>query len=287
MKAKKLLLVGCGKLGIALGEQLLEQDFEVFGLRRSVHLLPDGIQPLAIDLKDPQQCQSLASQQWDMVVITLTPAAYDDEAYRRAYVETLQNLIPVLQQQSQAPYVLLASSTSVYGQHSGEWIDEGSATEPASFSGRRLLEAEQLLLNSGLPHSIIRFAGIYGGSRPRLIESVLASEAPPAQPEQWSNRIHQQDCVGFLKHLIAQHSEGQSLQPLYIAADDEPARLHDVSNWLAQQLSARLTSTSSSRRRAGSKRCRNQRLRDSGYALRYASYREGYQPWLTDLNQPH
>jgi nucleoside-diphosphate-sugar epimerase len=287
LELNKVLLVGCGSLGIALGQQLLAQGVEVFGLRRDTGKLPAGIQPLAIDLNDGRQCLVLAEQQWDCVVITLTPGAFNDEAYRRAYVESLQNLLPVLQQQDRPPYVLLVSSTSVYGQQAGEWVDEDSVTEPSSFSGRRLLEAEQLLVTSGLPHSIIRCAGIYGGNRPRLIDSVLAGEGSPTQSEQWSNRIHQEDCVGFLKHLLDSYADGQLLQPLYLAVDDQPVLLHDLSNWLAEQLSVKLTSRTNRSRRGGSKRCRNRRLHDSGYRLRYPTFREGYRPWLTDLNQDH
>src|SRR5690606_24982960 len=98
--------------------------------------------------------------------------------------------------------VLFASSTAVYGQDDGSWVDETSPTEPRRFTGRCLLEAEALLAGSGLGFSNVRFAGIYGPGRGRLLSQVLDGSAVFGSEPHITNRIHRDDCAGFLQHLI-------------------------------------------------------------------------------------
>ncbi len=272
----RVLLVGCGDIAIPLGQQLVAAGHRVSGLRRRVELLPEAFAPLAIDVSDPERCQLLRDKAFDSVVITLTPAAFNDEGYRRAYVQPLENLVPIWRQQAVPPRVYFVSSTSVYHQQEGEWVDELSPTAPSSFSGRRLLQAEQLLRDSGLPHSIIRFAGIYGPGRRRLLDKVKAGQGSVAEPPLWSNRIHRDDCVGFLLHLLQQQWAGQVLADCYIACDSAPTPIAEVEAWLAQQLGVSIGQRSASARRSGNKRCDNGRLLASGYRLRYPSFQQGY-----------
>src|SRR5690606_39452049 len=109
----------------------------------------------------------------NLVYYIATPDRFDDDAYRLAYVEGLRNLLDALGRRQQAPRrLVLISSTAVYGQLNGEWVDEDSPTEPNSFSGRRMLESEQLALSSGIPSTILRFGGIYGPGRERMLTTV-------------------------------------------------------------------------------------------------------------------
>ena len=96
--------------------------------------------------------------------------ARDPAAYRRAYVEGLVNLLARLP--TPGPRVIFTSSTSVYGQDDGSWVDEASPTLPPRETGRILLEAEAALSGSGRDFSILRLGGIYGPGRTRLLETV-------------------------------------------------------------------------------------------------------------------
>ena len=88
--------------------------------------------------------------------------AHDDAGYRAAYVDGLHNLLAELEGRPTPPRrVFFTSSTGVYGQDDGSWVNEGSPTEPGRFSGRRMVEAEGVLAASSIPHTSVRLGGIY------------------------------------------------------------------------------------------------------------------------------
>lgn len=275
MNGKSVLLAGCGDIGTGLGERLLTRGACVCGLRRHPENLPAGFEKLTADLADPTTLAVLQGRKFDHVVITLTPTAYTDEAYAQAYVTGLKNLLTAL---DVAPgLVTFVSSTSVYHQDEHKWVDENSATEPTAFAGVRTLEAETLIASSGLPYVTVRLSGIYGPGRTTLLDQVRSGEACGPQDRLYTNRIHRDDCVGFLEHLILMHEHGKDLHPIYIATDSHAATRWDVQSWLASKIGvdpfALNTGPIPGRT---SKRCRNTLLRGSGYQLLYRDFMSGY-----------
>lgn len=283
----RILIAGCGDVGTALGRNLHAAGHQVWGLKRHPMDLPSGIQPLAADLTDPATLMALPPA-LDVVVYSAAAAGFSEAAYRAAYVTGVRNLLDALRRAGQQPRRLLfTSSTSVYAQHQGEWVDEDSPAEAEGFSGRCIRAGEQWVWDSGWPAVAVRFGGIYGPGRTRLIESVRAGTATrPAGPPLYTNRIHRDDCARVLEHLIGLPKP----ERLYVAVDDEPAPLDEVLCWLATQLGvpepplaplaprkpgAEAGGNAALRLRA-SKRCRNARLRASGFQFRYPSYRDGY-----------
>ena len=100
-----------------------------------------------------------------------------------------------LRQHEQQPRRLLfVSSTGVYAQRDGEWIDEDSPTEPTGFTGQVMLEAEQLALGCGLPATCVRMGGLYDPSRPWLQNQVRAGLRVERDPPQYSNRHSPRRC---------------------------------------------------------------------------------------------
>jgi nucleoside-diphosphate-sugar epimerase len=288
----RILIAGCGDVGATLGQGLQAAGHEVWGLKRRPADLPSGIQPLAADLADPATLNALPPA-LDAVVYSAAAAGFDEAAYQAAYIAGVQNLLAALRRAGQQPRRLLfTSSTSVYAQHQGEWVDEDSPAEAAGFSGRCIRAGEQWMWDSNWPAVVVRFGGIYGPGRTRLIDSVRAGTATrPVGPPLYTNRIHRDDCARVLEHLLFLPAPA----PLYLAVDDDPAPLGEVLSWLATQLGlpepplaadAALkpgagTGDSASRMRA-SKRCRNARLRASGFQFRYPGYRDGYAALLGD-----
>lgn len=273
---KRLLVVGCGDLGIPLATRFHQQGAEVWGLRRDVSKLPALIHPLAADVTVAKSLSCLQGLHFDSAVISLTPGEFNDERYRQVFVEGLANVLGVLS----AEQLIFVSSSSVYHQSDEQWVDEDSPTNPSSFSGRRLLEAEALINDFPTRSTVVRFAGIYGPGRRRLIEQVINGEGSPAI---YSNRIHRDDCIGFLAHLVLKQWAGVTLPQCFLAVDSEPVLLSEVKNWLAGELGidpSTLRSQSATRR--GSKRCSNRRLLGSGYQLRYPNFRQGYQTVLNE-----
>jgi nucleoside-diphosphate-sugar epimerase len=279
-----VLIAGCGYVGNALARVRAERGDRVFGLRRHPIDLPPGVVPLAADLTEPRTLADLPPG-LDAVVYAAAPAGRDDAFYRTTYVGGLRNLLAALVAQGQEPRrVIFLSSTAVYGQTRGEWLDEKSPTEPAHFSGRRLLEAESVLRESGMPGIALRLGGIYGPRRTRLIDEVRQGRAALARGgPHYTNRIHRDDCVGALDHLIDLADPADC----YLGVDSDPEDEAVVMRWLADAVGAavpRLAGADQRRvRRSGSKRCRNALLLASGYAFRYPSYRDGYAALIAEL----
>lgn len=281
MPPARIIIAGCGDVGTGLGLLLAGEGHEVFGLRRNAAALPEPLRAISADLADPSTLEGLPEA--DYLVYTAAASRHDEDGYRRAYVDGLGNVLDAAAAWTVAPRrVFFTSSTGVYGQDGGQWVDEESATEPQRFSGRVMLEAERLLQRSPFPSTVVRLAGIYGPGRLRLVLQVREGRATLPSGPSYTNRIHRDDCARLLAHLVALDLEGQKLAPVYVGVDDEPADQRDVLPWLAERLGALPPPTSPEGRGAG-KRCRNDRLRATGFRLRYPSYREGYDRILREL----
>lgn len=268
----RVLIAGCGYVGTALGIELAAAGHTVWGLSRQPSDLPAAIRPLAADLTDPASLRSLP-EDLEAVAYTAAAAASTEEAYVDAYVRGLDNLLAALRGVKR---VLFTSSTAVYGQNDGGWMDESSPTEPAHFSGKRLLEAEGLVLGSRFPGVVLRLGGIYGPGRTRLVRQVQSGEARrPAVPS-FTNRIHRDDCAGAIAHLLSLERP----ESIYLGVDHEPADLGEVMSWLAAGLGVPVPAVEErppeGRRARAHKRCRNDRLVAAGYRFRYPTFREGY-----------
>ncbi len=275
MNKSNVLIVGCGDVGSALARQLLESnDFEVWGLRRDVSQLPEGVRPIKADLTSGDLGK------WpgrvDYLVYCAAADGPGEERYHKAYIQGLKNTLEQLQQVQLNPArVLFTSSTSVYHQSEGEWVDEYSVVEPKSFSGKTMLKAESLLHSTKYPTTAVRFGGIYGPGRNRLIERVRQGKGCPAFPPVYGNRIHRDDCAGILAHLIKLDKQGQTLSDVYIGVDNEPAPVYEVLQWLADQINVTLDDSNPPPAR-GNRRCCNKRILSSGYQFLYQDYKAGY-----------
>lgn len=278
MPTPQVLIVGCGYLGTALGVRLAAAGYEVWGVRRQPEGLPPSIHPVAADLAVPESLRDLP-RGIDIVFYTAGSAGRTEAAYRAAYVEGLQHLLEALQQQRQRPRrILFTSSTGVYAQRHGEWVDESSPTEPTHFSGTCLLEGERLLHAGPFPATVLRLAGIYGPGRTRLIDSVRQGTAiTPDGENVYLNLIHRDDCVGALYRLMRLAYPA----PLYLGVDHHPVEHGALLRWVSAQLGVPpppLEAAPGSLRQArrSNKRCRNHRLVAAGYAFRHRSFRSGY-----------
>jgi nucleoside-diphosphate-sugar epimerase len=284
MNGADILIAGCGDVGGLLAQRLRDAGHRVAGLRRRAGLLPAGIEPLAADLGEPATLAALRERHFDIVVVTSAAGRFDEDHYRRVYVEGLANLLDALRG---TPHVLLASSTAVYHQCHGEWVDEDSPTEPHGFSGRILLQAEALLRECAAHRAtVLRFGGIYGPGRERLLREVAAGIGCAREPVRYTNRIHREDCAGILQFLVGRLLRGETLAPLYLGVDSEPAPMWEVRHWIAAELGVALDDAAGGAqggRAPGSKRCSNRRLLEAGYALRYPDFRAGYAPLIEPL----
>ncbi|MGC3874464.1 NAD-dependent epimerase/dehydratase family protein [Halomonas sp. GXIMD04776] len=280
------LILGCGDIGKTLGTQLIEAGHRVIGARRNPEeLAASGIEPLAIDLNDPESLKNLPDA--NIVIYVVSADRFDEQAYQAAYRDGLRAVLAELDQRTHKPArMFFVSSTSVYAQQDGEAVDENTLTQPTGFAGQLMREAEQTLIAHDLPGTVVRFSGIYGPGRDRLIQQVREGRIAAATPPMYSNRIHRDDCAGVLSHLIAKTLNDEPLDELYLASDCEPVPLHEVMAWLAKRLEVETHEViQSPLRRRSSKRCDNSRLRETGYEFRYPTFREGYAQVLASAHQ--
>ena len=270
-----VLIAGCGDVGGELARRLLADGDVVYGLRRRAHLLPAGVRPVAGDVGDPVSLHPMPAG-IDVLCYTAAADARSPEAYRAAYVDGPRNVLRVVARTSSPRRVLFASSTRVYPQSAGEWVDEESPTEGDDVYARLLLEGEAAVREAAASSVVVRFAGIYGPGRTRLVDRVRAGEACTGA---WTNRIHRDDCAGVLHHLL----QIERPLPLYLAADGEPATQCAVMAWMAERLGLPAPPTADTGDGNRGKRCRNARLVASGYELEYPSFREGYGAVIRDM----
>ena len=284
MPSPSVLIAGCGDVGSRLATQLLDKHWQVYGLRRSIERLPAGVIGIAGDLFSEQSPAQWPAGQLDYLVYSAAATEHDEAGYRAAYVDGLRHLLSWLQQHGQHPKRLLfVSSSGVYGQHEGQWIDETAPATANSYSGKIMLEAEQVALNSAIPTSLVRLTGIYGPGREWLLGQVRKGYRVAVDPPLYGNRIHADDAGGLLAFLLEADRQGQVLDNCYLGVDDAPVPLAEVVEWLRERLSVTEWAEEASVRRAGSKRCSNARARALGWAPRYPSFREGYAAILKDM----
>ncbi|QDU66579.1 SDR family oxidoreductase [Engelhardtia mirabilis] len=268
-----ILIAGCGYLGTTVGALLARLGYPVRGLRRNPAGLPDSIEPVRGDLTDPGL--ELAPADW--LVFAAAPSSRGEAGYRAIYVDGLARVLDALERAGALPSrALFVSSTAVYGQDGGEWVDEDSPTVPADYRGATLLEAEaHLRARVDTPISL-RLGGLYGPGRTRLIESVLNGESDfRAEPPNYTNRIHRDDAALATVHLL----EAEGPAPIYCGVDDGPAPRGEVLSWLANRLDAPRPRHVAQPvlGRGGNKRVSNARLRAAGYRFKYPTFREGYE----------
>jgi nucleoside-diphosphate-sugar epimerase len=273
----RVLIAGCGYVGSALARRLVGAGDTVWGVRRSAAGEIPGVRSVRADLADPATFGALP-EGIERVVIAASPDERSEAAYRAVYVEGAANLLGALASRGEAvTRVILVSSTGVYGERGGGWVDEDTPPEPSTPTGRVLLEGERRVLDGPFPAVVLRLAGIYGPGREGMIRDVRSGRAACPPEPRWTNRIHRDDAAGAVAHLLALPAPA----PLYVGVDRESAELCTVYRWIADRLGLPAPPAGEANRgRGGSKRCRGDRLAASGYRFAYPTFREGYEAMI-------
>lgn len=271
--APKLLWIGCG----ALAEQTLPliTHYQITGLSRRPKSFLAPYDFVQADLAEQNLSGLLGQQPFAAIVITLTPKAYSAEDYRTTYWLNSQYIVQQLPALSK-PLLLFVSSTSVYHQTDGQWVDEHSPTAPTSASAQWLLNAEQVIAQSNKPFCIVRPAGIYGPRRDFLIRQV---QQGIGGGEQFTNRIHSVDLSRLLAFLLDRYRLGGQLPPYLLATDDTPVTSRAIRAWIAKEklgLDPATLQPPVEPTRGGNKRISNHLMRSLGFTLHYPSFLEGY-----------
>ena len=291
----RVLIVGCGYVGLPLGAELVRQGHEVFGLRRSAvgqaDLQNTGIQPLVADITQPADLAKLPAL-FDWVVNCVSATGGGAEEYRRVYLQGTRNLIEWLAPAPPKKFVY-TSSTGVYGQTDGSVVKETSPTEPLAETARVLVETEKVLLEAArqqkFPAVILRVAGIYGPDRGHWLKLYLKDEARIEDSGgRLLNMIHRDDVAGG---IIAALKSGRAGE-VYNAVDDEPVTQYQFFRWLSASLDKRMPTSAPEdpgapgKRGVTNKRVSNRKLKmELGCQFQYPTFRQGYTAELLRLDR--
>lgn len=271
-----ILIAGCGYVGTELAARLRDAGHTAWCIRRSVEKLPKGVERLQGDLSQSDSIPPLPAQ-IDHVVYCAGAGGFEEATYRAAYVDGPRNVLSALAKAGAKPQrIIFTSSTGVYHQSNGEWVDEESPTEPEGFSGKTMLEGEPIVLDSDFDGYVIRFGGIYGPGRDRLIRAVR--EATVSMPAECSylNLIHRDDCARTIEHLLF----AAAAPGIYNGVDNEPVDRRSLYAWIADQLGVERPTLgdkpdATTRQARSNKRCKNAKLRSTGFDFEFPTYREG------------
>jgi nucleoside-diphosphate-sugar epimerase len=276
------LIAGCGDLGTQAGLGFADAGHRVVGWRRSAGKLPSRIEGASVDLKGELPP---IPRDTDVVVIALTADGRSEAAYRATYFDGTANVLSALERDGVTPQrIVFVSSTAVYGNDDGGWIDERTAPSPSTPTGAVLQETEQLLADRAPQAVQLRLSGIYGPARTRLIDQVRNGTVRPGGAPHWTNRIHRDDAAAAIVHIAGLEAAAGA----YLGTDDEPALLTDVQDFLAAEMGMPPTLAGDAvGHEATGKRCSNALLRASGFALTYPTYREGYRAVLRGAGVRH
>ncbi|MBI1347353.1 NAD-dependent epimerase/dehydratase family protein [bacterium] len=277
-----LLIVGCGYLGTRLARRWQQTGQAVFVTTRSEEraeeFAAEGWLPIVADICDPASLQGLPAV--DAVVFAV---GYDRTAGRsqqEVYVDGFSHVLQVMSERCKR--FVYISSSSVYGQHAGEWVDEDSPCVPSQPGGQYCLQAEQLLqavsAASGFQGTVLRLSGIYGPGRLlSRIDALQHGEPLMGSPEAWLNLIHVEDAVSVCVEVLTR----AATSAVYLVSDHEPVPRGDYYRHLAKLVGAPepvFDPSQPARRGAGglNKRCSNRRLvEEFALKFRYPTYREG------------
>lgn len=277
---RNCLIVGCGYVGKPLATRLMKCQWNVAGVVKSessLHqLASSGIPAFQGDITDGRFWSDLG-EEWSHVVYCPSTGGGGVAAYREIHDVGLTYALNWAARRAQLIYT---SSTSVYGQTTGELVDESSLLQPASESARELVRAERKVCTSG--KIVMRLGGIYGPERGVLLKRLLEGRAMvPEQDPKWLNLIFLDDIVDAIEHGLTGHIEpGQ----VYNVIDDEPASYRSIYEWLCKKLDLPMPPTGTpdyfGKRGITNKRVSNQKIRHTGWRPRYPSFREGYESML-------
>jgi nucleoside-diphosphate-sugar epimerase len=224
---KHLAIIGCGYIGMEAASIWSQKGYHVTATTRRCERLGDlakvAQKSLILKGNDEEALLSLLMAN-EILVVTIAADSFDQ--YESAYLHTAQLLRRLALETKQPRSLIYTSSSSVYGDHHGLWVDETSPLLVTSEQGKILIEAEKTYLSLsdlGWRPCILRLAEIYGPGREisRRIKNMQGNSLP-GSGEQYTNMVHKADIATALDYVLRHQLEG-----IYnVVDDDHPSRKH-------------------------------------------------------------
>ncbi|MBF0659064.1 SDR family oxidoreductase [Psychrobacter sp. NG25] len=234
MSKQNLLIIGQGDIGLPVTNKLAQDGLNVTGLARGERY------DYALDDKATfKQADALtltvqALQGFTHIAIIVTPDEYSASGYQNSYLAICQYLANLAENLTSLERIVFISSTGVYGQDNGEWIDKDTTPmTPVRAASKVILQAEQSLQQSFNDKAvIIRPSGIYGRTRLMRLRKAREPQKEPVAVSHWSNRIMDRDLVNIIANVLTMESP----EPIYLATDYAPVTTLELGVWLSEQI---------------------------------------------------
>ncbi|HWS39894.1 MAG TPA: hypothetical protein VN247_01235 [Arenimonas sp.] len=256
-----LAIIGAGDLGLHVAQLRAVMGDEVWAMRRRTLPMPDGVHAVIGDMHSPEHLLRMPKNP-DFLLFCATPDQRVEQSYRHVFLDGLQKAMQTLQPKR----TLFISSTAVYAQNNGQWLDENSEVKPQRFNGKVLHEAEQLCLQTP-GNLVLRLSGLTGPNRTMLINKALLGEGIQST---WTNRIHIEDAASAVSHVMSI----SELPHVINVSDDLPALQIDVVNWIRSRHN--LPELHLVPIEPTGKRISNTLLKSLGWSPKYPTYKSIY-----------
>ena len=230
------LIIGCGYLGLRVAKIWKQQGHSVTALtrkpERAKRFAEQGIAGIVGDVTQPETLNDLPAADLVLVAVGMDRSMYSD--IEMVYVDGLQNVLSKLPERPK--HLVYVSSTGVYGDFGGDWVNEESSTQPLRPGGKACLKAEQLIRDSELggQATVLRFAGIYGPDRVPTKQRVEAGEWKKLSAAGFLNLIHVDDGATIVDQVSKTEPAGET----YLVGDGNPVLRRDYYSYIAECLGA-------------------------------------------------
>lgn len=261
------LIVGCGFLGFPLAKRWAENPGTYATTRsneRAAEFGNQGITPVICDITDSvsvqQALEDLPPMDTIVFAVGMDRSRYSD--IRDVYVKGLQRFFAAWKHPIE--HFIYISSTGVFGNFDGQWIDESAATAPSREGGKACLEAEKLIDGATDNWTVLRMAGLYGGARVPTRQIVQKKDWAKLSPAGYLNLIHQTDAVNAIMATAKKKPMGHIIH----CSDGNPPIRKDYYQYIAHQVELgqipwpETSQVDAQSRSANSKRIGNQKMLD-------------------------
>lgn len=280
----RVLIVGCGYVGLPVGAELVRQGHDVVGIRKTAGgeaaVRAAGMEAVIGDITAAEF--TVPEGRFDAVIFTASAGEAATAASTRALqVEGVARVVGQLAKDPPKKFVF-AGSKAVYGQQDGSAVKETSVTKPDGARAQVWVDAERWLLGAGkaVGPVVLRLGDIYGPGRELFVEAFAKNRLKiPGQGQRHLNLIHRDDAVGAILAALKSGRVGE----VYNTVDDEPIRETQFFSWLAETLGKWMPPNgpeeADPERRQELANCKvsNRRLTmELGYRLKYPNFRQGY-----------
>lgn len=265
-----ITILGCGYMGLQLAEHLQKSRHHITGTTTSYSRLPileQKCQKALLLWGDDLEKLTLAVENSDVIIVTISAASLQE--YEKTFLRTAQNLRKIAKNCPEKK-LLYTSSTFVYGDHKGKWVDETSPLLNTSDVGKTLVTTENTLLSLEEYHwdvTILRLSEIYGPGRELSTKlEKYQNKILPGSGNIYTNMVHSKDIVYAIDYILHHDLKG-----IYNLSDDEHPHKQDLYDLVAKKYNLEKVEWDPkiATIKMGNKRVSNHKIKEVGYQFFY------------------